>query len=302
MKARSPNPAKSAHADSGEAQSKNTEDSKPNANAADLLEEAKKERPKVLRIAKGQRRPSQVYREQMGARSGASSLGGSPWPGNTAGSPGSTAWAPNEGAAARAFPGSESSGASRASVREAANALGAVAGGVPARPATMSVAAKNRAVAEAAFKKLTPSTQVKDQSGGVSVGVRAAPATSSAQPSGAAGQGHHKSDFELRISHRDSLTTALRLAESDSKALEAAQELAHKFQLPPDQNLLIRIVELGDETLTKLALEELLELDDRGRVRPNRALVDAVGQIRSVDRETVELKDLFLEKIGRLES
>ena len=110
----------------------------------------------------------------------------------------------------------------------------------------------------------------------------------------------HKSAFERRISERDSLATSLRLAERDEVALEAACELADRFQLPPDQTLLVRVLGLGDDRLARLALEELLELDDRGRVRRTGDLVDAVSQLDSADGELLELKELFLEKIGTL--
>jgi hypothetical protein len=84
---------------------------------------------------------------------------------------------------------------------------------------------------------------------------------------------------------------------SHDEALKAANELADRYRLPPDQVTLLRIVELGDERLTKLALEELLELDDKGRVRPTSDLITTVTAIRSKDAETIELKDLLLEKV-----
>jgi hypothetical protein len=104
----------------------------------------------------------------------------------------------------------------------------------------------------------------------------------------------------MRISERDSLTTTLRITDSRETALQAARELAQRFQLPPDQALLVKVIGLGEAGLTKLALEELLELDDRGRVRRTPDLRDALDKLRSNDRETNELKDLLLEKIGGL--
>ena len=104
----------------------------------------------------------------------------------------------------------------------------------------------------------------------------------------------------IRLNERDSMTTELRLASGKKATLDAANQLAEKHQLPPDQNLLLKVLGLKDKSLTRLALEELLELDDRGRVRPTEELRGAISGLRTRDRETGELRDLLLEKIGHL--
>ncbi|MCK6552829.1 hypothetical protein L6R52_43800, partial [Myxococcota bacterium] len=104
---------------------------------------------------------------------------------------------------------------------------------------------------------------------------------------------------EMRINEQDALTTTLRRAESREVALNAARELAKRFKLPPDQAVLMKVLGLQDAGLTKLALEELLELDDRGRVRRNNPeLKEALERLVSDDRETAELRDLLLEKMS----
>ncbi|NJK88593.1 MAG: hypothetical protein HC923_03785 [Myxococcales bacterium] len=107
----------------------------------------------------------------------------------------------------------------------------------------------------------------------------------------------HRTQFDVRISEQDSLTTQLRM--SDGKpALDAAIALAERYRLPPDQSLLMKVVRLRNASLTKLALEELLELDDRGRVRSNPELIETLKGLKTKDRETNELKELFLQKLG----
>jgi hypothetical protein len=145
----------------------------------------------------------------------------------------------------------------------------------------MSAAERTRAAAEAAFAQVAP--KLKETP---------APPPVTTTPK------VHKSEFELRISERDSLTTQLRLTADDGLALAAAQELAQRFKLPPDQSLLVRILGLGDQPLAKLALEELLELNDRGRVRKTDDLVQAITKLSSKDHEIQELRELFLEKLG----
>ena len=78
---------------------------------------------------------------------------------------------------------------------------------------------------------------------------------------------------------------------------EYARELAERFQLPPDQSVLVKVITLGDKRLTRLALEELLELEDRGRVRVNPELVEALEGVRHRDREIREIRDLLLQKL-----
>jgi len=149
----------------------------------------------------------------------------------------------------------------------------------------MSVAAKKRAEAEAMFAKIAPkalATQPKSQ-----------------EPEKLAEARQRVYHGGVRISERDSLTTQLRLADVQKEAYDAAQALADRFRLPPDQNLLLKVIGLDDADLTKLALEELLELEDRGRVRPTSELKTALGELHGHDGETNELKDLLLEKIRR---
>jgi hypothetical protein len=151
----------------------------------------------------------------------------------------------------------------------------------------MSVAEKRRSDAEAAFQRVAPAQATPPS----------VPQNGASSNNAAPGQ-PHKSSFEMRISERDSLTTTLRLTESRETALAAARELAQRFKLPPDQVLLVKIISLADPGLTKLSLEELLELDDRGRVRLTPELKESLDKLKSDDRETVELKELLLEKIG----
>ncbi|MEM6863174.1 MAG: hypothetical protein AAF627_20725 [Myxococcota bacterium] len=145
----------------------------------------------------------------------------------------------------------------------------------------MSFAERQRAEAEAAFKKIAPSWSTEPE-----------PAE---EPE--INLPIHKSEFQIRISEQDSLTTQLRLSEGTA-AKRAAKELAARFRLPPDQNLLVKVIGLGDKSLLRLALEELLELDDRGRVRANPELIDALQGIKSRDKEVKELRALFLEKLN----
>lgn len=149
----------------------------------------------------------------------------------------------------------------------------------------ISVAEKKRAEAEAAFHRIAPAL--------------ARPAVAeTVEPPATMASASVQTAFERRISERDSITTSLRLATTPEDALKAARLLADRYQLPPDQQLLVKIICLDDPALTKLALEELLELDDRGRVRPNDDLVTAVSTLTAGDPETRELRGLLLEKIG----
>ncbi|MGF1509506.1 MAG: hypothetical protein ACFB9M_08390 [Myxococcota bacterium] len=146
----------------------------------------------------------------------------------------------------------------------------------------MSFAERQRAEAEAAFQKIAPNWKPK--------GNRPPPPPALDPPI-------HKSEFQLRISEQDTLTTELRI-EGGKRALKAAHTLAERFRLPPDQNLLMKVMTLGDNKLTKLAIEELLELEDRGRVRANPELITSLRGLKSRDKEIRELRDLFLEKLG----
>ena len=154
-------------------------------------------------------------------------------------------------------------------------AEGQVPGGKP-----MSFAERQLAEAEAAFQKIAPKWAHK---------VADAPAP---EP-----EGPPRTQFEIRVNRQDSLTTELRLSEG-KKAFEAAQTLAKDYRLPPDQALLMKVIDMGDTELTRLALEELLELDDRGRIRSTPQLIEALRGIESRDREIKELRELFLEKLG----
>ncbi len=81
------------------------------------------------------------------------------------------------------------------------------------------------------------------------------------------------------------------------EAIRIAEELANRFSLPPDQSLLVTIIGLGNKRLTHLALEELLELDDRGRVRRTEPLLKALKGVKHREAEIRELRDLILEKL-----
>lgn len=147
----------------------------------------------------------------------------------------------------------------------------------------MTVAEKRRAEAEAMFLQYA-------KPGQPTPAPLPAPASNGAHGAGV--------DEYGRFSHRDSLMTMLRMSEHRSQALEAATELADRYRLPADQGLLLKVIDLGEARLTKLALEELLELDDRGRVRPNEGLRSALSRIQTEDSETRELKDLLVAKVG----
>ena len=54
----------------------------------------------------------------------------------------------------------------------------------------------------------------------------------------------------------------------------------------------------GKADLDAQALDDLLELHARGRVRPTAELKAAVGGVHPKDSETEYLKELLLEKIG----
>ncbi|MCB9646099.1 MAG: hypothetical protein H6730_05785 [Deltaproteobacteria bacterium] len=148
-----------------------------------------------------------------------------------------------------------------------------------ARP--MSVAEKQRAAAEAAFRQIAPAW------------------TDNTPPVPEEEKKPYRSEFEIRVSQRDQITTGLRMSEDRKQALAYARELVdNKWGLPPDQSVLVKVINLGDDKLSKLALEELLELDDRGRVRPNESLLAAIRGVKSTDRDIRYLQELFIEKLG----
>lgn len=69
-------------------------------------------------------------------------------------------------------------------------------------------------------------------------------------------------------------------------------------RLPPDQSLLTRVLTFKDDGLLERALDELLELDGRGKVRSSPDLVRTIKGIRSKNSGVRELADLLLEKLG----
>ena len=87
---------------------------------------------------------------------------------------------------------------------ESATTVSNGAGGKNASPQKipMSVAARHRAEAEAAFRRIAPTWTDEH-----------APAPKKEEPK------PYKSEFEVRVSERDSLTTGLRVAEGKKEAL-----------------------------------------------------------------------------------
>ncbi|MEE2901828.1 MAG: hypothetical protein VYC39_05835 [Myxococcota bacterium] len=155
---------------------------------------------------------------------------------------------------------------------------------------TMTVAEKNRATAEAMFAQISQGppadAMVQAETGANTRPVAQVPA-------------YRRGEFgNIRWNERDALTTELRLAQSRKEIMAAAQQLAERHRLPPDQNLLLKVLELRNKELTRLALEELLELDDRGRVRPTPELRTALNELKTRDKEARELKELLVEKLG----
>jgi hypothetical protein len=102
----------------------------------------------------------------------------------------------------------------------------------------------------------------------------------------------------MRVSERDVLVTQLRLTTESDELLAAARALVERFALPADQAVLLKVIPLGDDQLTQVALEELLELQDRGRVRANPEILQVVGDIRSRSPDVTDLKTLLLQKLG----
>lgn len=103
----------------------------------------------------------------------------------------------------------------------------------------------------------------------------------------------------MRFSRQDQLATEVRTAKSAVDAKRAARELLDEFkQLPPDQGLLTRVLTFKDDELIERALDELLELDGRGKVRSTPELMDSVRRLRSKNRDVQYLRELLLEKLG----
>ena len=154
----------------------------------------------------------------------------------------------------------------------------------------LSVAERQRAAAEEAFSRIAPALSVQAPT--------PPPEETPVQHRGGPPQ-FHRSEFQIRFSESDSLATKVRTAEDEDDAYDAACDLAERFGLPPDQQLLTRVLTFGDDRLTQLALEEFLDLDDRGRVRSNPELVEILKAVRTRDRDVRELIDLFLAKLGQ---
>ena len=155
----------------------------------------------------------------------------------------------------------------------------------------MSVAAQQRAMVEEAFSRIAP---------GLSAVAATEPEPESEAPKHRGGPPEfHRSEFQIRFSQQDQLATAVRLSKSKREAKEAAIELVTRFgQLPPDQGVLMRVLGMGDEMLLEKALDELLELDGRGKVRQSPELIKAIRGIRSRSSSVRELVELLLEKLS----
>ncbi len=152
----------------------------------------------------------------------------------------------------------------------------------------MSVAAQQRAHAEALFSQIAPKLSAASV-----VEAEAAPSHRGGAPQ------FHQSEFQMRLSRQDQLMTAVRNARLPKDAKKAAHELLEDFgRLPPDQALLARVLTFKDERLTEAALDELLELDGKGKVRANPELVEVVRATRTKSPGVRELRDLLLEKLG----
>jgi hypothetical protein len=149
------------------------------------------------------------------------------------------------------------------------------------KPKPMNVAAKKRADAEAAFKMSAAGEEVKGL-----------PATSPAQRA--------PNDFgPIRLNERDRLTIELRNAEgAEQTCLAALRLIDSKHPLPPDPTVLIGLVPLDDRRVRIAALEELLELRHRGRLRDSVELREALGSVPPADREAVELRGMILDHLG----
>lgn len=154
----------------------------------------------------------------------------------------------------------------------------------------LSVAAQLRAAAEAQFSKIAPSLST--------VAGEASPEADAPQHRGGPPQ-FHQSEFQIRFSEQDQLANRVRNARSAADAEEAASQLIQRFgTLPPDQALLTRCLAFSDDRILEKALDELLELDGRGKVRSTPELIGAVREIRSKSPTVLELVELLLEKLG----
>lgn len=154
----------------------------------------------------------------------------------------------------------------------------------------MSVAAKQRAEVEAAFSRIAPSLSAA--SSPETPGVGATP-----QHRGGPPQFHH-SEFQLRLSRQNQLVSEVREAPTEGAAQAAARKLLDEFdKLTEDQSVLIRILGFDDEELVERALDDLLELDDKGKVRSSPELVTAIRGVKSSRRSVRELVDVLLVKL-----
>jgi hypothetical protein len=169
----------------------------------------------------------------------------------------------------------------------------------------MSVAMKHRAAAEAMFSRLTADgpkpaeALVSEPSAATDAAAPESPKTEEPPlPFAARSAEEGGGSYSMRVSERDVLVTQLRLATDSGELLAAARALVERFALPADQAVLLKVIPLGDDRLTQVALEELLELQDRGRVRANPELMQVVGAIRTHSPEVADLKTLLLQKLG----
>jgi hypothetical protein len=166
----------------------------------------------------------------------------------------------------------------------------------PVTPATlaqkerMSVAAQQRALVEQQFAEIAPALSR----------AAAEPEEEHAAPSYRGGPPSiHQSPAQAKLSLVDQLTTAVRNAKRPEDARRAAHDLIDELgQLPPDQALLTRVLTFRDDRLLEKALDELLELDGRGKVRASPELTAIVKKIDSPNRDVQYLQELLLEKLG----
>lgn len=162
---------------------------------------------------------------------------------------------------------------------------------MPTPPQRMSVAAQQRALAEEAFSRIAPTLSA------VATTETEEPAETPQHRGGP--PAFHRSEFQIRFSEQDSLSTAIRLSKNLRDAKAAAIELVERFgRFPPDQAVLMRVLTMSDDRLLEMALDELLELDGRGKVRQSPELLSALNGIKSKNSNVSELMELLLEKLG----
>ncbi|MBI2377595.1 MAG: hypothetical protein HYV07_26575 [Deltaproteobacteria bacterium] len=256
----------------------------PRASVAAVVEEPKSEKPKVVRLAAGLREKKRAQREIADvldslpkrvddrlppAPPRAPSLKKEINPRLERSKPWADLKAPGPPPAQEAQP-------SEAPASEAAG-----------EKKPMSVAQKNRAKVESVFSKLIGRESESPTT------VEPTEVPFAARPGG-------QTAFDSpRINPIDSLTTRLRLSSDREELLAAARELASTHHLPPDPTLLLKVLALKEADLVKAALDAMLELHDRGRVRRSPELARLISDVPTFgDRDTQELKQLLLAKIG----